>query len=362
MLAAQNLRLERSFLNDRSWSFEIWQKRFLQHPLTGTLARRLLWQFDDTLAIPHDGGLSTVAGRKLAPKPNSSVLLWHPIQSKPAEVVAWRQRLEQLGITQPFKQAYREIYVLTDVERRARSYSSRFAAHILSQHQFAALCQQRGWDYRLQGDFDSHNTPKFALPAHGLTAEFWVEAVEGHLSPQAIFLYVATDQVRFGRPLEEVPPVVFSEIMRDIDLFVGVASVANDPEWLNNAPRGMQTYWDNWSFGDLSESAQTRKQVLENLVPKLRIAGQCRVIDKFLVVKGALRTYKIHLGSGNILMEPNNQYLCIVPDRNVPSRNKGVVFLPFEGDRTLSIILSKAFLLAEDTKIKEQSILRQIKG
>ena len=34
---------------------------------------------------------------------------------------------------------------------------------------------------------------------------------------------------------------------------------------------------------------------------------------RFLIVRGELRTYKLHLGSGNILMEPDNQYLCIVP-------------------------------------------------
>lgn len=37
------------------------------------------------------------------------------------------------------------------------------------------------------------------------------------------------------------------------------------------------------------------------------------------------------------------------------------VFLPFEGDGTLSIILSKAFLLAEDTKIKDSTIMSQLK-
>ena len=37
------------------------------------------------------------------------------------------------------------------------------------------------------------------------------------------------------------------------------------------------------------------------------------------------------------------------------------VFLPFEGDRTLSIILSKAFLLAEDTTITDKTIISQIK-
>lgn len=36
------------------------------------------------------------------------------------------------------------------------------------------------------------------------------------------------------------------------------------------------------------------------------------------------------------------------------------LYLPFEGDRTLSIILSKAFMLAEDDKIKDPSILSQI--
>jgi hypothetical protein len=36
------------------------------------------------------------------------------------------------------------------------------------------------------------------------------------------------------------------------------------------------------------------------------------------------------------------------------------VFLPFEGDGTLAIILSKAFLLAEDAKIRDPTILQQI--
>ena len=38
----------------------------------------------------------------------------------------------------------------------------------------------------------------------------------------------------------------------------------------------------------------------------------------------------------------------------------GKVFLPFEGDNLLSVILSKAFLLAEDRKIKDPTIVNQI--
>ena len=79
------------------------------------------------------------------------------------------------------------------------------------------------------------------------------------------------------------------------------------------------------------------------------------------VVRGDIRTYKIHLGSGNILMEPNDQYLCIVPSRRGGGVGKDKLFVPFEGDQTLAIILSKAFLLAEDKKITDPSITRQLK-
>src|SRR5262249_61386095 len=105
--------------------------------------------------------------------------------------------------------------------------------------------------------------------------------------------------------LEAVPPLVFSEIMRDVDLFVGVAGVGNDPSWSDGGPGGRyRTYWESYSFGELSATAQTRRALLERLLPRLKIRDRCSLSDRFLVVRGSLRTYKIHLGSGNILMEP----------------------------------------------------------
>ncbi|WP_074316437.1 hypothetical protein [Singulisphaera sp. GP187] len=78
-----------------------------------------------------------------------------------------------------------------------------------------------------------------------------------------------------------------------------------------------------------------------------------------MVVRGDLRTYKIHLGSGNILIEPNDQYLCIVPKQTASARPDGGVFLPFEGDAVLSVVLSKALMLADDRKIKDETITSQ---
>ena len=65
-----------------------------------------------------------------------------------------------------------------------------------------------------------------------------------------VYLYLASDQVRFcdlagdPRPLEQVPPLVFSEMMRDVDLFVGVASVGNDPLWQDHGEERFNAYWD----------------------------------------------------------------------------------------------------------------------
>lgn len=371
MLLAQRIRIERLLMTERTWDLEAWRQRYLNQPLLAGITRRLIWHFKlgdrSALGIWFHGKLVDVSGRALDwLAPETRVRLWHPIGFQVETVAAWRDWLQNHEVCQPFKQSHREVYILTDAELRTGNYSNRFAAHILGQHQFAALCTQRGWKYSFMGGFDFQATPTLDLPAWGLKAEFWVEP-SGELAGSGVAMYLATDQLRFLRdeeplPLTEVPATVFSEVMRDVDLFVGVGSIGSDPAWQDcGEVEGAGAYWQDYAFGELNSSAKTRKEVLTGLLPKLKIASQCSLEEKFLVVHGSLRTYKIHLGSGNIQMEPNNQYLCIVADQSRTEKHTDKFFLPFEGDRTLSIILSKAFLLADDAKIKDQSILSQIK-
>lgn len=406
MLAAQSARLERLPLAERRWPLAVWRARYLDHPLVGTLARRLIWRFTLANGTQMDG--AWLAGALVGPDdtplavPDDAVVtLWHPVFATASETLAWREWLERHTITQPFKQGRREVYLLTDAERATRVYSNRFAGHILRQHQFNALCAARGWRNSLRLMVDDEYPPAtLDLPHWNLRVEFWVEGAgdEYDVDTNATGTYwrVSTDQVRFYRPdapanyahaggggyynentwrmrrgeavtqhapvaLEEIPPLVFSEVMRDVDLFVGVASVGADPTWQDGGPRGhYRDYWQSYSFGELSTSGELRRQLLERLLPRLNIADRCALDGRFLRVRGDLREYKIHLGSGNILMEPNDQYLCIVPGRGAAGGSGGDVYLPFEGDNTLAIILSKAFLLAADKKITDPTITRQI--
>jgi hypothetical protein len=369
-LAAQRQRIESLYLDPRQWRFADWRRYYLDHPLVGTLARRLIWTFDtggkSQAGLFLRDAIRNSSGAALDVASDATVRLWHPIEDFAAGVSAWRGALEALDIVQPFKQAHREIYPLTDAERQTGIYSNRFAAHILRQHQFTRLCRQRGWRYGLQGAWDSHNIPSRSVPSAQLEGQFWVEAAgidgdEGVIG----FGLVVSDQVRFiegqtPRPLAEVPALVFSEIMRDIDLFVSVCSVGNDPNWYDGGPQGrFHGYWQDYAFGALNDSALARKQALASLLPRLRIAPQCRLGDRDLIVAGRLRTYKIHLRSANVRMEPNDAYLCIVLDRGKSSPAEAVR-LPFEGDQVLSLILSKAFLLVDDDKIGDPTIVSQI--
>ncbi|MEL6132864.1 MAG: DUF4132 domain-containing protein, partial [Bacteroidota bacterium] len=361
--------LEASYLKLTAWTPEQWKARFVDAPLTALLGKKLIWRgkMGDTYfhGMWNEDHFYNYQDIKAPLEALEEITLWHPVYSVQEEVLFWREELIHREVTQPFKQAFRELYLLTDAEQTTRTYSNRFAAHILRQHVFHALCQQRDWKYTLQGSWDSHNTPVKQIPDHELEVSFAVDAdYDGETFASGIYTCVLTDRVEFHKnrefgaiPLEEIDPLVLSEVMRDVDLFVGVCSIGSDPNWQNRGEVRHRNYWNDTAFGDLGQSANERKDLLKRILPMLKIRKQVSIEGRFLVVRGHMRSYKIHLGSGNILMSPNDQYLCIVPAQKSDTGN---IFLPFEGDRMLSIILSKALMLAEDRKIKDPTITRQI--
>lgn len=380
-LSGQRSRLDMLLRVERSWPYAIWRERYLGHPILRHLGTRLIWWFRDgarnTLGIHRDGVMVDVDGNAihwLGEK--TTVSLWHPITVDEDVTLAWRDYLIEYKIAQPIKQAFRELYAVTEAELRTNTYSNRFAAHIIKQMQFNALAHERLWKFNLQtiygyasGQYGER--PTLVLPSCNLSAELTVQRVEGNsddFGTGDFLKYISTNQVRFLTDedriiaMKDVPVRVFSEVMRDIDMFVSVCSIGNDPQWHDTGDQPqLRDYWHNYQFADLSGSGENRKAILERLVPRLKIKDRCSFDGKFLVVRGDLRTYKIHLGSSSIQMSPNDRYLCIVPSSKDPAK-AGDVLLPFEGDTMLAVILAKAFLLADDTKIKDPTIVSQIKS
>ncbi|MFE1345244.1 DUF4132 domain-containing protein [Streptomyces sp. NPDC058757] len=394
LLSEERARLEEHLAAGTTWPAADWQRYYADPPVTGAVARALVWEAGDgggrwTAGLPERAGggwvLAAADGTARPVGAGDRLRLWHPLRAGDEEVAGWRAALLDREERQPFKQVFREVYPLTPAERETASYSNRFAGHVLRYGQARALMTGRGWAGRHLGYFSDGGSSELVkeLPAPGelpaaegtrWRARFFVDLVDAGAVSDGVAALCSTDRVRFerragaagpggaweGAELAEVPALVLSEALRDVDLFVGVASVGADPEWRDRgADRGHGDYWRSWGFGELTAGARVRRETLARLLPRTRLADRVELTDRFLRVRGELGAYRIHLGSGNVLMEPSDAYLCVVVDR---SREAGKVFLPFEEDGgMLSVILSKAFLLAADDRITDPTITAQLR-
>jgi hypothetical protein len=76
-------------------------------------------------------------------------------------------------------------------------------------------------------------------------------------------------------------------------------------------------------------------------------------------IHGSLANYSVHLGSGVV----HGEGIGMIPILPVHSQARGRIFLPFaDEDPKTAEILSKIVLLAEDKKIKDPTILSQIRS
>ncbi|HET9656309.1 MAG TPA: DUF4132 domain-containing protein [Kineosporiaceae bacterium] len=178
LLGAERRRVEGLLATDRSWDVDEWRRYYLDHPVTGRLSRRLIWTFEagDTrlTGIPAGAGtVRTTTGG--TPLPDAAtVRLWHPATASTDEVCDWREWLLREEFTQPFKQAFREVYLLTPAERETATYSNRFAADVLRYQQLYALFKERAWAANHLGPYDGGHDgrARHEFPDAGLTIVF----------------------------------------------------------------------------------------------------------------------------------------------------------------------------------------------
>jgi hypothetical protein len=380
---AQRYRLESSFVRPRLMSATHWRQYFIHHPLLGFLGRRLIWVFSDDLGSERSGlycdsRVRGSDGEIVAITPATKVRLWHPLSSDRFEVQRWRQRIFDLGISQPFRQAYREFYEVTEDERQTKMYSNRYAGILMRQHQFASLCRARGWNYRLMGAaFDGFNVPTKPLTSWNMHAEFYVdlpsdrkpsllESALGEQSDFGINLFIGSDQVRFYRDRREieiadVPAIVYSEVTRDIDLFTSMSAVGSDESWSDQGDRGTGLLAARKDSEELSAIFALRIEMLSRVLPLLAIAPQCKIENIWLVVQGQFGTYRIQIPWGGVsrLTDAGARPISI-PQKLLDAVSENFSALPIDLDHRTEMILRKAFVIANDWNVDSPDFIRQL--
>ncbi|HTK08696.1 MAG TPA: DUF5724 domain-containing protein [Ktedonobacteraceae bacterium] len=272
--------------------------------------------------------LATTALRLAHPDDLFSRQEWH----------RWQHECFTVARAQPFKQVFREHYVRTSNEVRngEDALSWRYAGQQVQPRQAHALLGQRGWvaDY----GSDAHRTfhaEKLTATVSFLRVFFTPNEVEG-LTVERVFFMQQGDYKPV--PLANVPPRVFSETMRDLDLMVSVAhSGGVDPE-------------------ATASTVEMRSSLITETCMLLGLEN-VSLKSAHALIEGALGYYTVHIGSGVVHRQPGGA-LCIIP---VHAQHRGRIFLPFaDNDPKTAEVMSKVILLARDSEIKDPTILEQI--
>lgn len=251
-------------------------------------------------------------------------------------LIACQQHAVQSSLVQPFKQAFRECYVLTPAEREAHDLSRRFEGRRVKTSVLGAILSARGW--RVDGSEGDCMARKRLAP--DLAVELELPDVHHFLTEEEATVLGETWLTRQGNrvPLEEAPALGFSEAMRDLDLVITAGAADSDEH--------------------SAEVQQARVALVGALLPSLGLKN-VRLEGHHAIIQGKRASYRLHLGTAVIHVIPAG-YLCIVPADKASSKS---VALPFvDDDQRTSEVLSKLLLLSADDKIKDPSILAQIEG
>lgn len=324
-------------MEDRT-AFEVWEfLEMYQNPVARPITERLIVQTADAaLGFLTPDGIADFSGSLCPVEPEDRILIAHPFDLyRSGHWHEYQKLLFERQIKQPFKQVFRELYVKLD-EELEKEESMLFSGNQIQPQKTVGALRSRRWvadyDDGLQKIYYKEN---IVARIYAMADWFTPSDVE---APTLEYVVFADRKTGAALKIKDIPDIIYSEVMRDVDLAVSVAHAGGvDPETSH------------------STIEMRRAIVACNLAlfrtKNVRLEGNHAIID------GKLGQYTVHLGSG-VVHQIGNAMLFIVP---VHSQHRGRIFLPFvDDDPKTAEILSKILLLAEDTKIKDPKILQQI--
>jgi hypothetical protein len=161
--------------------------------------------------------------------------------------------------------------------------------------------------------------------------------------------------------VDEVPAIVYSEMMRDVDLFTSVCAIGEDESWTDQGDRGIGVPVEGMDVGELSAVMKLRGEMLARVLPVTPVADRCTVEGSFLVVRGQLGSYRILLGWGAAMLVTESGVRRLqIPQRVLNAVVLDVAAIPLELDYRTEMVLRKAYVLADDWKIEDPELVRQL--
>lgn len=304
-----------------------------KHIIVGPLLRRLVLCCGESFGFYQDGNL-IMEGQSVPC--TGTVHIAHGVE------LYQHQRLQEFQkylfchkIVQPFKQVFRELYLKLE-EELPHEYTERYSGYQIQTRQAAGALKTRGWNVSYESGLEK------VCYKQSIVAQLYADAdwfSPGDIEAPCID-YVVFSRQKSGKPvlIKDLDDVLFSEVMRDVDLAVSLAFTGGvDPV--------------------TSTSTVELRQAIVTCTCQMMKLTNVQVNGNFAHIAGQYNNYSVHLGSGMIHQKAGGA-IHMVP---VWSGQRGKVYLPFlDEDPMTAQILTKVVMLAKDTSIKDPEILRQI--
>ena len=308
-----------------------------RNPVIYPLIRELVFVCGKSIGLFDSMKLITADGKSKKLTAEAQLIPAHPFDLYSAGCWhEWQQLMFDRKRVQPFKQVFRELYVKTADE--LGTYTSlRYAGNQIQPQKTAACLKSRRWVADVEDGLQR------VCYKENIIARIY--ALADWFSPADIeaptLEWVDFFDRRTGRQIkiDDVPDILFSEIMRDVDLAVSVAHAGGvDPETSHS-------------------TVEMRSAIISFTLPLFGLTN-VKLEGSHAFITGDLADYSVHLGSGVVHIQ-GGPMINLLP---VHSQHRGKVFLPFlDEDPKTAQIVSEILLFAEDKEIKDPFILEQIR-
>lgn len=321
--------------------FDLWELvRLMDHPVVAPIVSALLFLAKDDAKkigfVCREGLLDRSDTVRPLP-PEAKVRIAHPVDFyQQGHWTDYQKLLFEKKIRQPFQQVFRELYVKLPEELEKKE-SRLFAGYQIQPKKTAATLRGRRWTIDPKSGLKKiYYKENIAVILYALADWYSPADIEAPALESVAFYDRRTYR---ALSVAEIPDRLYSEVMRDVDLAVSTAFAGSvDPE------------------ASYSTVEMRRALIAGNL--KLFKIGNVRLQKNHALIDGTLGQYTVHLGSGGV-HQVGNAMLQVLP---VHSQHRGKIFLPFvDEDPKTAEILSKILMFAEDAKIKDPAVIRQIR-
>ncbi|MDJ1467485.1 DUF4132 domain-containing protein [Cytophagaceae bacterium DM2B3-1] len=220
----QSGRMERYLITQRKWKSEEWSKFFLSNPIMFVYAMRLIWgAFDSqnqllyTFQCMDDGTLMNQNDEEIELSEETFIGMIHPLSLSDEEIDFWKNRQYESNIEPIFPQLHRPIVKLnaTDVNLTH--------SEILQQVPFKAQIRH-GWGRGSVGDGGMiEDFRKYFLDgAVCAVLDVYNMDVFGYMENSTFgdVYFIEGNSYRKKMAFGEVPPVVYSEVMSELQQLV----------------------------------------------------------------------------------------------------------------------------------------------